>query len=333
MGFVKQSKKCSFYVKIGPLLRAVPRNSYNGVALKETGNVFVMVNIYESLKTYEGFRRISAGELLLVEFVSMNDDSLKGVWSEYNCLAYVIEGEKTWITKDERYVGGKGDILFCQRGGQVAYNCRHGVRLLAFFFPDSFIESVLLEFPSHKDLTTRMDDLAAFKVLKLESDKSTQILFQSVENYFFEEGYKSEELLTFKFKELILHVLNNRKHSRLANYFGSVLRGRHLNLADVMNNNFLYNLGLEEYAKLANCSLSTFKRNFVELYGMPPGKWLLQKRLEHSMKRILTTDESINEIAFISGFENTSHFVKAFKKEFGDTPNSYRRKAVQMVAA
>ena len=51
------------------------------------------------------------------------------------------------------------------------------------------------------------------------------------------------------------------------------------------------------------------------------------------MKRILTTDENINEIAFISGFENTSHFVKAFKKEYGDTPNSFRRKMQPAVAA
>jgi AraC family transcriptional regulator, exoenzyme S synthesis regulatory protein ExsA len=292
-----------------------------------------MIDIYEKLKNNKDFRKVSAGELLLVEFISINDDSLKDVWSEYNCLAYVMEGQKTWITRDERYVGGKGDILFCQRGGQIAYNCRHGVRLLAFFFPDSFVEKVLLEFPAFKDMGLSIDDPSAFKILKLQSDKSTQIMFQSVENYFFEEQYQSEELLTLKFKELILHLLTNRRHAMLASYLSSILRRKHLCLADVMNSNFLYNLGLDQYARLANCSLSTFKRNFVDLYGMPPGKWLLQKRLEHSMKRILTTDENINEIAFISGFENTSHFVKAFKKEFGDTPNSFRRKMQPAVAA
>lgn len=292
-----------------------------------------MIDIYEKLKNFKEFRKVSAGELLLVEFVSKNDDSLKDVWSEYNCLAYVLEGQKTWITKDDRYVGGKGDILFCQRGGHIAYNCRNGVRLLAFFFPDSFVEKVLLEFPGFKDIGLSVDDPSAFKTLKLQSDKSTQILFQSVENYFFEEQYQSAELLTLKFKELILHVLNNKSHASLAGYFSSILRRKHLSLADVMNSNFLYNLGLDQYARLANCSLSTFKRNFAALYGMPPGKWLLQKRLEHSMKRILNTDENINEIAFISGFENTSHFVKAFKKEFGDTPNSFRRKMLHAVAA
>lgn len=47
---------------------------------------------------------------------------------------------------------------------------------------------------------------------------------------------------------------------------------------------------------------------------MAPGKWLIEQRLKYAKMRLLTTDESINDIAFHAGFETTSNFIRCFKK-------------------
>src|SRR5690606_22873456 len=107
--------------------------------------------------------------------------------------------------------------------------------------------------------------------------------------------------------------------------FLSIPRQDQSNLKQVMEDNYLYNLSLEDYARLCNRSLSAFKRDFQEGYGSPPGKWLTKKRLKYARMLLFTTDESVNDVAFHSGFETTSHFIRCFKKQFGLPPHQYRQ--------
>jgi len=86
-----------------------------------------------------------------------------------------------------------------------------------------------------------------------------------------------------------------------------------------------FNLTLPDYAKLCNRSLSSFKRDFRAVYKINPGHWLLSKKLDYSHHLLLTSDKTISDISFESGFENTTHFSKAFKKRFGASPLNYRK--------
>jgi AraC-like DNA-binding protein len=71
-------------------------------------------------------------------------------------------------------------------------------------------------------------------------------------------------------------------------------------------------------------SLSTFKREFRKHYGVSPGRWLLDRRLEHSASLLLTTEMSVTEVMLECGFEDLSHFSRAFKEKFGQAPSAYR---------
>jgi transcriptional regulator GlxA family with amidase domain len=71
-------------------------------------------------------------------------------------------------------------------------------------------------------------------------------------------------------------------------------------------------------------SLSSFKREFQRCYGMPPGRWLLERRLERASALLNTTSMNVTQIAFECGFESSSHFSRAFKDKFGRTPRTFR---------
>jgi transcriptional regulator GlxA family with amidase domain len=97
----------------------------------------------------------------------------------------------------------------------------------------------------------------------------------------------------------------------------------------VMEDNFLYNLALEDFAKIALRSLPTFKRDIKAAYNTTPGKWLLHKRLENANKLLNSTSKSVNEIAFESGFENNTHFSRVFKEKYGKSPLHFRKGSLQ----
>jgi AraC-like DNA-binding protein len=91
-----------------------------------------------------------------------------------------------------------------------------------------------------------------------------------------------------------------------------------------MEEQYIHNLKIEEFARLCGRSLSSFKREFKNTYSMTPGKWLTKKRLDLARNLLLKTNNTIQEICYDSGFESDSHFIRIFKNNFGFTPKQWR---------
>ena len=79
-------------------------------------------------------------------------------------------------------------------------------------------------------------------------------------------------------------------------------------------------------AKKAKMSERTFARRFVEETGTTPHRWLTHQRLIAAQRRLETTRESIDEVARAAGFETVETLRHHFRRAFGTTPTSYRRR-------
>ena len=131
------------------------------------------------------------------------------------------------------------------------------------------------------------------------------------------------ELLELKFKELLINIATETDNCSLQYYFIDLAKGD-LSLQAIMERNFYFNLSLDEFSRLCHRSLSTFKRNFQKHYGISPGKWLLSKRLTHAAMLLRDNTYNISQVAYNCGFEDSSHFSRAFKEKYGKSPLSYR---------
>lgn len=97
-----------------------------------------------------------------------------------------------------------------------------------------------------------------------------------------------------------------------------------IDLATVMSENFLYNLKVEEFAKLCGRSLSAFKRDFKNTFNTTPSKWIKSKRLEYARALLIESNLNINQICYDCGYINSSHFIKSFKEKYNIPPHKYR---------
>lgn len=102
-----------------------------------------------------------------------------------------------------------------------------------------------------------------------------------------------------------------------------------VDLKAIMIENFLYNLQIEEFAKLCGRSLSAFKRDFKEVFDTTPSRWIRCKRLEYAKKLLTETNLNINQICYDCGFINSSHFIKSFKKQYGLPPLQYKSNSLK----
>lgn len=80
----------------------------------------------------------------------------------------------------------------------------------------------------------------------------------------------------------------------------------------------------EHEAKKISVSYVHFRRLFRQITGWPPGQYLLECRLRHASKLLMTSHLRISEIANECGFENEFHFSRIFKKHRAMSPAKIR---------
>jgi len=67
------------------------------------------------------------------------------------------------------------------------------------------------------------------------------------------------------------------------------------------------------------------KKGFKALFGTSVFGYIHQYRMALAQRLLLDTSKSAKEIAYEIGYSSPQHFSKAFKKEFGQSPNSIRK--------
>lgn len=79
-------------------------------------------------------------------------------------------------------------------------------------------------------------------------------------------------------------------------------------------------------ARISGMSLSQFERKFKDLFQLSPQHYIIEIRLNMACKLMVTTEQTISQIAHDCGFYDHSHFTRQFVKRFGITPREYQRR-------
>jgi AraC-like DNA-binding protein len=84
---------------------------------------------------------------------------------------------------------------------------------------------------------------------------------------------------------------------------------------------------LEELARAATMSRTTFAERFKSASGVPPLTYLHDWRMSLARRRLRDDDAPIAHIAEAVGYSSDNAFSNAFKRTVGVAPSRYRRAA------
>ncbi len=84
----------------------------------------------------------------------------------------------------------------------------------------------------------------------------------------------------------------------------------------------------ETLAREVNMSRSSFADRFTTLLGQPPMRYLTAWRMQLARHSLLETRRTVAQIGYEVGYESEAAFNRAFHRECGSPPATWRRQAV-----
>lgn len=231
--------------------------------------------------------------------------------NSYVLLQYTISGKGSFQTPGHTYPQQAGDLFLVQVPGDSQYS-----------LPDDseYWDVLYLEFSSECLPLLYHIHLSCGPAFHLEAsstlpEQMKQLYADAISNQLASVFDNSKAAYAFLL-DLADYALEN-----------PALSSPRVTLAKNYLDSNYYNtdLNLDEVADAVGLSKYHLCREFNHLYGISPGKYLANLRLQKSCALLLQSHQhTIAEIASMVGFSNDNYFCKVFRKAFGTTPTQYR---------
>ena len=97
-----------------------------------------------------------------------------------------------------------------------------------------------------------------------------------------------------------------------------------IEIQEWMHNQYHRPVTLEDLASSFDISIRSLNRRFRQATGKSPIQYLQQIRLDNAKELLRTSNLSISEVAFKTGFRDSSYFSAQFRKAISLSPRAYR---------
>ncbi len=92
-----------------------------------------------------------------------------------------------------------------------------------------------------------------------------------------------------------------------------------------MDQHFAEPLSVEDIASQVSISASFFRKYFRQQTGYSPHEYIVLRRIDHAKELLLSTDQTVSQISFASGYNSEENFIRSFKKKVGISPSAFRK--------
>jgi AraC-like DNA-binding protein len=240
------------------------------------------------------------------------------------CLAFVISGCESFSSSEpEDFILSDGEMLFMGRNLHMISDFTNNegpLEAVLFFFDDA----VIAEFLRRKQIGIG-ERREAHRPFKIGSNPSISQYVSGLKAIYRDLRQMPSDLVGMKLLELLYLIDLLGYEKRLLSFLtGESSLGKRRNIKHLMRLENACRLSVKDFAKLSGRSVSSFNRDFKRLNGVTPSKWLIDTRLEKAKELVFEGKLTVTEIAMNIGYANTSHFIKAFKDRYAETPKQAR---------
>ena len=121
------------------------------------------------------------------------------------------------------------------------------------------------------------------------------------------------------------YALSKSLHSEM-NHKNNKSLDRLKGLLKYVETNYQEKISIADAARICSFSQSHFMKFFKTSMGMPFTDYLNDYRITMASRLLISSSETVANIAVETGFENLSYFNRVFKRKYRCTPTEFRRR-------
>ncbi|WP_008312374.1 helix-turn-helix transcriptional regulator [Leptolyngbya sp. PCC 6406] len=293
-----------------------------------------MIKVPEYLISQQRLYAVEADEATYVEYVQLHRQTRKVVEVTKHTLMVTLQGEKIVHTAHSDYHLAPGAAIFLGKGAYVTSELlaadNKAYQALLFFLDDGFLNTFITE--------SNLLPLTELTSEKLGNFQNDPIVFSIVVSPFLKAGVDSllphfthqsiysKHLVKLKLYEVLLSLLETSAKPAVFSLLAAISAQQPLDLKSFMERHFTEPYTLPQFATATGRSLTSFKRDFADLFHDTPKRWITQKRLERAHLLLSRTGKPVTEVCYEAGFANLSHFIVLFKEKYQITPKQLQQK-------
>ncbi len=274
---------------------------------------------------------------MVVRYTTSTNSGVQPLNTSRHAIGYVVRGEKYIYDGDNCLHAKRGDIFFLGKGVHHIEDIaprNSTFEQIVFYFTSEELKRIITSFSVSYNINITNDHCCSkcrkSNSIVLESTNYLKNFFENSMSYLYEEIYSHDKAAeNIKMTELV-YLIVSHEDCCLKNKLISCIDLEKTTFEQIIYSNIFNDISIDELSIVCNRSLTSFKKEFKRIFDAPPHQWFLRQRLCYSRLLLISTRKSIAEIGTECTFPNTSHFIKLFKRTYGDTPATYRHLHLQL---
>lgn len=234
-------------------------------------------------------------------------------------LLYIMQGDGQYIVNGKAYLVQPGNLIICNAGvmhGEAPY-LKHCAESYCLVLKDLYLP----EFPPNT--LSKPFDTPVYFFTEDRAEVEHILLALYAQHAHSTEAYTVCNLLANALLNIIYaKIVSRQKTGALAQkndeeFIQSIIQ--------FLDEHYQEPISLQELGKEFHISPSYLSHIFKTEIGLPPIKYLMNRKIGESQNLLMNTSLPISDISDSLGFNDSGHFSRTFKKYIGITPSEYRQ--------
>lgn len=133
-----------------------------------------------------------------------------------------------------------------------------------------------------------------------------------------------DALADLTLQELLIRIIQTQTAKSIDDGFFSDPNNPITPVVEYIRKNLKENISMKSLSEKACMSTTSFYRFFRRELGMSPIEFVINEKLKCAKQLLKNPKIQINEVCYLSGFEDSNYFIRLFKKHEGITPKQYQ---------
>ena len=244
-------------------------------------------------------------------------------------ILYILDGEGTHYIDFKAYPYKKGSLIFISKEQVHAFPKTSSLNAIFILFTENFLNKIMLASPLIQQLRLYNYHLSnpVLQLTAKEINTFSDLIFNIKAEYEAPDDFATEEIILSSLKILLClaeRIRKTRQSTALPHFYMEDF----LVFQGLLQTNLFKNRQVKFYADQLAISTKKLNRITQQIMQLSAKDYIIETLILEIKRLLMNTDLSIKEIAYKTGFDTPTNFVKFFKKQHFNTPSEFRKKHI-----